>query len=126
MHAFLWLPGVRSTECHPFTIVSTNPVEMVIAAQDGFTKDLHTYAVNNSGKEIRAGLDGPYGYVPDFAAFTRVLCIAGGSGASYTFGAALGLARRLGMGARILVNFVWVVRGLGIVPYFAFMGFVFE
>ncbi|KAF5007524.1 hypothetical protein FDECE_6147, partial [Fusarium decemcellulare] len=34
-HAFLWIPGIRWLETHPFTIANTEPLEFVIAAQDG-------------------------------------------------------------------------------------------
>jgi hypothetical protein len=39
-HCFLWIPGVRATDSHLFTILSTTPFEMVVAAYDGFTRDL--------------------------------------------------------------------------------------
>jgi predicted ferric reductase len=43
-HCFLWIPGVRTLESHPFTITSTKPLELVVAAYDGFTRDLHAVA----------------------------------------------------------------------------------
>ncbi|KAI9732747.1 MAG: hypothetical protein M1818_007481 [Claussenomyces sp. TS43310] len=88
-HAFLWIPGIRALETHPFTMVSTNPVEMVIKAHDGFTKDLHAYAVRHPGGTLRASIDGPYGTLPDFLDFDRIVLVAGGSGASFIFGVAL-------------------------------------
>lgn len=78
-HCFLWIPKIRATETHPFTIVSTKPLELVIAAYDGFTRDLHAFALKNSGVDLKASIDGPYGTVPDFTIYTKVVFIAGGS-----------------------------------------------
>jgi hypothetical protein len=47
-HCFLWILGIRATESHPFTIISTNPLEMVVAAYDGFTHDLLEHAAEES------------------------------------------------------------------------------
>jgi hypothetical protein len=59
-HVFIWIPGVRATESHPFTIVSTSPLEMVVAAYDGFTKDLHACALKNPKKSLIASGICPY------------------------------------------------------------------
>jgi predicted ferric reductase len=112
-HCFLWIPGVRSTESHPFTILSTSPFEMVIAAYDGFTRDLHTKAMENPGQVLRASVDGPYGTVPDFTLYSKVLFIAGGSGASFTCGAAVDLLRKLGRSTATAIEFVWVMKEQG-------------
>jgi len=112
-HCFLWIPGVRATESHPFTILSTTPFEMVVAAYDGFTRDLHTRAMENPGQVLRASVDGPYGTVPDFTLYSKVLFIAGGSGASFTCGTAVNLLRRLGDSTSTTIEFVWVVKQQG-------------
>jgi predicted ferric reductase len=112
-HCFLWIPGVRATESHPFTILSTTPFEMVVAAYDGFTRDLHTHAMENPGKVLKASVDGPYGTVPDFTRYSKVLFIAGGSGASFACGAAVDLLRRLGDSTATAIEFVWVVKEQG-------------
>lgn len=112
-HCFLWIPGVRMAESHPFTIVSSKPLEFVIASCDGFTRDLHTYAQKNPGQALKASIDGPYGTVPDFGNFTKVLFIAGGSGAGYTLGVAADLVRRLGGSLRTVIEIVWVMRERG-------------
>ena len=78
-HCFLWIPKIRATETHPFTILSTKPLELVIAAYDGFTRDLHAFALKNPGVDLKASIDGPYGTVPDFTVYTKVVFIAGGS-----------------------------------------------
>lgn len=113
---FLWIPGIRSTESHPFTIASTNPLELVIASYDGFTKDLHAHALKNPGKTLIASLDGPYGVVPNFTSFTKVLFIAGGSGASFTVGVAVDLLRKLGDSTKTTIVFTWVVKDHGTAP----------
>lgn len=112
-HCFLWIPGVRATECHPFTILSTNPLEMVIAAHDGFTRDLNAHAVKNPGQALKASVDGPYGTIPDFTLYNKVLFIAGGSGASFTCGVAVDLVRKLGDSTATTIEFVWVVKEQG-------------
>lgn len=113
MHIFLYLPAVRKFELHPFTIVAVKPLELVVAARDGFTKDLHAHAVQNPGAEIRASVDGAYGSVPDFRGLSKVLFIAGGSGGSYTAGVAADLLRGLDNESKVAIEFVWVMRHTG-------------
>jgi predicted ferric reductase len=114
-HCFLWLPTIRKFETHPFTIVRTSPnLELVINAYDGFTSDLHNYAVKNPGKSLRASVDGPYGAIPDFASTAdKVILVAGGSGASFTFGVALDAIKRLPASSNTTIDFVWTVREEG-------------
>jgi predicted ferric reductase len=110
-HIFLCIPRIRPFEAHPFTVISTNPLELVVAAQDGFTRDLLSYASANPGAALRVSCDGPYGTLPDFSKFNQVVLIAGGSGASFTFGVALNLikqTRATGHGPKI--HFTWVIR----------------
>jgi predicted ferric reductase len=110
-HVFLWLPKIRATETHPFTILSTNPLELVVSAHDGFTKDLLSFALQNPGSKLRASCDGPYGTLPKFSAFDRVILIAGGSGASFTFGIALDLVRQASTSTtQPIIHFIWVIR----------------
>jgi predicted ferric reductase len=111
-HCFVWIPGVRATECHPFTVVSTKPLQMVVAAYDGFTRDLYNHALENPSQVLKASVDGPYGIVPDFTLYSKVLFIAGGSGASFTCGVALDLLRKLGESSTT-IEFVWVVHEQG-------------
>jgi predicted ferric reductase len=115
-HCFLWIPAVRATECHPFTIVSTKPLEIVAAAYNGFTRDLHKHALANPGKSFKASIDGPYGRVPDFTVYNKILFIAGGSGASFTCGVALDILHKLGDSTLTTIEFVWVVHEQGKSP----------
>lgn len=115
-HCFLWIPRIRAFESHPFTIVSktTNSLELVISAYDGFTNDLHNYAVKNPGATLRASFDGPYGSLPNFAKVAdKIILFAGGSGASFTFGVALDTIRKLKSDSNTTIEFVWSVREQG-------------
>lgn len=109
-HALLWIPRIRLFQTHPFTIASADPLEFVIASHDGFTGALHKYAVENPGARLKASIEGPYGTVPDPWAFETVVLVAGGSGASFTFGLAQALLRRMTSNICRRVVFVWVVK----------------
>ena len=100
-------------ESHPFTIVSATEtsLELVIAAYDGFTDDLHQYALKNPGAVLRASVDGPYGATPNFVKTAdKVILIAGGSGASFTFGVALDMIKKLSESSQTTIDFVWSVK----------------
>jgi predicted ferric reductase len=112
-HCFLWIPGIRMAETHPFTVVSNNSLEFVIAACDGFTSDLHTFALKNPGRSLRASVDGCYGSAPDFTGATKVLLIAGGSGASFSLGVAVDLVHKLGDSRSTVIEVIWAVREPG-------------
>lgn len=109
-HAFLSIPQLRRFQSHPFTISSSSGVEFVIKAQKGFTLDLHKYALKHPGAQLKAYLDGPYGAVPDFGRFNRVVLIAGGSGGAFTFPVATDIARNIGRFNVVSVELVWVIR----------------
>ncbi|KAG6029327.1 hypothetical protein E4U41_000389 [Claviceps citrina] len=109
-HAFLWIPQLRLCQSHPFTVASADPLEFVIASRDGFTGALHKYAVANPGACVKASIEGPYGAVLDVSAFESVVLIAGGSGASFTFGLAQTLSRQRTSTMTRRVVFVWVVK----------------
>lgn len=115
-HCFLWIPKIRAFETHPFTIVDkrTNSLEFVISAYDGFTNDLHDYAVKNPGVALRASIDGPYGAIPNFSETAdKIVLVAGGSGASFTFGVACNIIRSLRDSTKTTIDFVWTVREQG-------------
>ena len=116
-YALLRIRQVRALETHPFTIVSADPLEFVVAAHDGFTRDLHADAVKEPGARLEAGVDGPYGTLPDFSRYDKVVLIAGGSGASFTFAVAVDLVKRLDTNSKMMIEFVWVVREKCKYPY---------
>lgn len=94
-HCFLWIPSVRVSETHPFTIASMEPIEFVVNSHDGFTQDLHRYAVKNPGATVKASVEGPYGTLPDTSEYDKVVLVAGGSGSTFTFGMALNMLKDL-------------------------------
>lgn len=112
-HTFLWLPAIRKFETHPFTIarIQDGGAEFVVAKQDGFTRDLYDFAIRNPGGSIRASVDGPYGYMPDFGSVDKVILLAGGSGASYSAGVAVQLVKTAPV--NVAVEFIWALRDEG-------------
>lgn len=116
-HCFLWIPEIRAFETHPFTIVSKSisSLELVVAEYDGFTNDLHDFAVKHPNASLRSSFDGPYGAVPNFAkAADKVILVAGGSAASFTFGVALDMVRKLNTNLpKPKIEFIWTVREPG-------------
>lgn len=112
-HVFLWIPGVRMLESHPFTLLATEPVaEFVIAARDGFTKQLHKAACKaGPDKSFRAGIEGPYGMTPNPREFDKVVLLAGGSGATFTLALALNWAKVSRLRKhRSTLDFVWTIK----------------
>ncbi|GFP56418.1 ferric/cupric reductase transmembrane component 1 [Trichoderma asperellum] len=92
-HCFLWIPSVRVSETHPFTIAAMDPMEFVVNSHDGFTQDLHRYAVKNPGATVKASVEGAYGTLPDASEYERVVLVAGGSGSTFTFGMVLNMLK---------------------------------
>jgi NAD(P)H-flavin reductase len=113
-HAFLWIPGVRLFQTHPFTLVSNNPAEFIVSAHDGFTKELHALALKDPKAMRRAAIEGPYGNVPSTANFDKVLLIGGGSGATFTLAMAMDWLRKNKHGeGNQMLDFVWAVKSKG-------------
>lgn len=93
-HAVLYIPRIRATETHPFSLLSNKPAEFVVNARDGFTRSLHEKALASQGQKFRAAFEGPYGQPPAVLDFDRVLIIAGGSGATFCLSLALAWVRQ--------------------------------
>ncbi|KAJ5916206.1 hypothetical protein N7504_000221 [Penicillium tannophilum] len=110
-HAFLWMPSIRLLETHPFTMVSTNPVEFLIRQYDGYTHDLYKLAHERPGCVVKCSVDGGYGQVPNFMDFDKIILVAGGSGATFTFAIAIDLLRQCAA-ANVTksIDFIWTVR----------------
>ncbi|KGO45244.1 FAD-binding 8 [Penicillium expansum] len=117
-HAFLWVPAIRWVESHPFTLVSSNPSEFVIRVYDGFTRDLYKAAQEAPGRSLRCSVDGAYGQVPNFKVFDKVVLVAGGSGASFTFAIALDLIEASNKAVKS-IDFIWIVRNQESLEWFA-------
>lgn len=110
-HCSLWIPSVRLFETHPLAILSTNPLEFVLASYDGFTGDLYQAALQKT--TVWASVHGPYGASLDISGCDKVVFIAGGSGASFTFALATELLKKVGDSTKPLIEFVWVIRQQG-------------
>lgn len=109
-HCFLWIPKIRFFETHPFTIAATDPMEFVIASYDGFTNELHQYATRHPGVSLKASVDGSYGTFPAVDDCDKMILVAGGSGASFTFGTALNALQKMKADDRKTIIFVWIVK----------------
>ena len=120
-HVFLYVPGIRAWQNHPFTLLASQPAEFVIAGRDGFTRALHEAACRTGPKsKFRAAIEGPYGRVPDVRKYDKVVLVAGGSGATFTIALALCWARNLrSRKHKSTLDFVWVVRSTCESPRFA-------
>ncbi|CAG7974986.1 unnamed protein product [Penicillium nalgiovense] len=117
-HAFLWVPALRWAESHPFTLLSSDPSEFVIRVYDGFTRDLYKAAQEFPGISLRCSIDGAYGQIPNFKVFEKVVLVAGGSGASFTFAIALDLIEASNKAVKS-IDFIWVVRHRESLEWFA-------
>ncbi|KAI1653320.1 ferric reductase NAD binding domain-containing protein [Daldinia decipiens] len=110
-HCYVWLPRIRTFETHPFTIVASEPMELIINTYSGFTRALHQYALNNPGARLKVSVEGPYGTLPDPMDFDRVVLVAGGSGATFTFGMAADMLARMSEDSKQRIDFIWAVKG---------------
>jgi predicted ferric reductase len=112
-HCFVWIPAIRMFETHPFTIHGSSPVEFTVKACNGFTGDLHKYALANPGAVVKASIDGPYGTFPDPMEFDKIVLIAGGGGATFTFGLAVNVLERMNDDSPKNIVFIWSVKKHG-------------
>ena len=110
-HCSLWVPSVRLIETHPVAVLSTDPLEFVFASYDGFTGDL--YRTSLKKKTVWASVHGSYGSSIDFTNLDKLVFIAGGSGASFTFALAMKLLKSGDNSTKPAIEFVWVVRHQG-------------
>ncbi|KAL7786264.1 ferric reductase NAD binding domain-containing protein [Trichoderma ceciliae] len=119
-HCFLWIPSIRTCETHPFTIASMDPLEFVVSSHDGFTQDLHQYAMKNPGATVKASVEGPYGTLPNASEYERVVLVAGGSGSTFTFGMALNMLKDMSAEQQQKkITFIWVVKYQSHLTWFA-------
>lgn len=112
-HCFVWLPKIRLFETHPFTIVTNSPTELIVNSYSGFTRDLAKYARENPGALLKVSLEGPYGTFPDPFDFDKVVLLAGGSGASFTFGMASNMLQKMTAESDKQIEFIWAVKERG-------------
>ncbi|KAI1737075.1 ferric reductase NAD binding domain-containing protein [Xylaria scruposa] len=110
-HCYVWLPHIRTFETHPFTIVATEPLELIINSYSGFTRDLHKHASKNPGAQLKVSVEGPYGTFPDPMEYDKVVLVAGGSGATFAIGLAADMLRRMSPDSTKQVELIWATRG---------------
>lgn len=92
-------------------MVSTDPVEFLIRQYDGYTHDLYKLAHEKPGCVVRCSVDGGYGQVPNFMDFDKIILVAGGSGATFTFAIAISLIRQFAAAnVTVSIDFIWTVR----------------
>ncbi|KAM0552461.1 hypothetical protein ACHAPJ_008022 [Fusarium lateritium] len=111
-HVFLWVPKLRLFQTHPFTIVSSSSsgLEMVIKSHNGFTKLCHDFPLNEVQNPLWASVEGPYGSPPDVTLYDKVVLVAGGSGATFTFGLASTFLGQLEDDSKKSMSSLWSVR----------------
>ncbi|KAI1428595.1 ferric reductase NAD binding domain-containing protein [Xylaria sp. FL1777] len=117
-HCYVWLPHIRAFETHPFTIVATEPLELIINTHSGFTRDLHRYAHQNPGASLTVSVEGPYGTFPDPMEYDKVVLVAGGSGATFTVGLAADMIQRMHLDSAKQIEFIWVSRNRDNIDWF--------
>ncbi|KAJ5924415.1 hypothetical protein N7466_008602 [Penicillium verhagenii] len=110
-HAFIWMPSIRFLETHPFTMISADPVELLVRQYDGYTHELYKFAHEQPGRTVRCSMDGGYGQVPNFMNFDKIILVAGGSGATFTIAIAIDLLSRCAA-ANVTkqIDFIWTVK----------------
>ncbi|KAL5086977.1 hypothetical protein Trisim1_008540 [Trichoderma cf. simile WF8] len=119
-HCFLWIPSIRTCETHPFTIAAMDPLEFVVNSHDGFTQDLHQYALKHPGATVKASVEGSYGTLPDTSEYDRVVLVAGGSGSTFTFGMALNMLKNVASTQlEKKITFIWMVKYESHLKWFA-------
>ncbi|KAI3576560.1 hypothetical protein IWW34DRAFT_668043 [Fusarium oxysporum f. sp. albedinis] len=111
-HCFLWIPRLQLYENHPFTIVSNDSsgLELVMKSHEGFTKAVGGFASRNPRANLWASIDGPYGSLPDVGNYDKLILIAGGSGAAFTFGVMNRIMMQREKLAIQSIEFVWAVK----------------
>ncbi|CAK7227140.1 hypothetical protein SEUCBS140593_006477 [Sporothrix eucalyptigena] len=122
-HVLMWIPRIRCFEMHPFTIIDTEAAngttEFVVKSYNGFTRKLHAYATANPGAKMWAAAEGPYGTFPDPMEYDKIILIAGGSGASYTFGLVGNMLERMDAQSTKNIVFIWTAKTQETLTWFA-------
>ncbi|WYZ44775.1 hypothetical protein EsH8_VIII_000091 [Colletotrichum jinshuiense] len=119
-HCYVWIPRIHLYESHPFTIVSNGPsgLELVMKSRQGFTKSVGSYAARHPGRTAWASVEGPYGSIPDTENYDKLIFIAGGSGAAFTFGLMNRILNYSDIPAHQSIEFVWAVKRIEHLSWF--------
>ncbi|PTB64960.1 hypothetical protein BBK36DRAFT_1177949 [Trichoderma citrinoviride] len=124
-HYFLCFPESSIWQSHPFTPFNIAQVQnglvkhsYIIRAKGGETKNVAQICANKLVSTAHTGvrtisviLTGPYGVnaMEDFEPHSNVVCIAGGTGVSFTLPVMLSLSRsRITMKRKL--RFIWIIR----------------
>ncbi|KAF5021915.1 hypothetical protein F66182_6063 [Fusarium sp. NRRL 66182] len=114
-YCLLWIPKIRPCESHPFTIVNNGPfgLELIMKSHQGFTKAVGDFATRHPLSSAWASIDGPYGSLPETDKYDKLVFIAGGSGAAFTFGVMNRLMEHSERLRHQSCEFIWAVRRKG-------------
>lgn len=121
-YCFLWIPQIRLLESHPFTIVSNGPMglELVMKSHRGFTGAVGQFASRHPRRTVWASIDGPYGSLPATDCYDKLVLIAGGSGAAFTFGLINHIMSQSDEPRPQAIEFVWAVKHKGMCIFYSF------
>ncbi|KAF4820095.1 Ferric/cupric reductase transmembrane component 1 [Colletotrichum siamense] len=111
-HCFLWIPRIHPYENHPFTVVNNDSagLELVMKSHQGFTRRVDEFSRSHPNRTAWASVDGPYGSLPDTESYDKLVLVAGGSGAAFTFGLMNRMMSRYDRVKAQSVDFIWTVR----------------
>ncbi|KAK2738353.1 ferric reductase transmembrane component 5 [Colletotrichum kahawae] len=111
-HCFLWIPRIHPYENHPFTVVNNDSagLELVMKSHQGFTRRVDEFSRSHFNRTAWASVDGPYGSLPDTESYDKMVLVAGGSGAAFTFGLMNRMMSRYDRVKAQSVDFIWTVR----------------
>lgn len=108
--ARLYIPGIKSWQRHPFSLVSNDPATFIVKARRGFTRDLYDAARSKEEiVQLRASIEGPYGGMVDLNSYDKVILIAGGSGISFTISVAMAWLRA-SQQSKGTLDLVWSIK----------------
>lgn len=116
-HIYLGFPSLEKLRINPFSIANPHPhtdkkIHLVARTLSGTTAILSNLA--KAPQPTPLLLEGPYGSsakFPDFAAYDRILFVAGGVGATFTLPIYTNILQRAARGEPMpATRFVWTVR----------------
>lgn len=115
LYYYVWIPAVSLLQTHPFTVIAPNQdgLELVTKARGGFTSVAYEMAVKHPGKAFWASVDGPYGLLPEVKLYDKIILIAGGSGAAFTFGLMNRMREELEDTQKTPIEFMWTIQKIG-------------
>ncbi|KAI8197948.1 hypothetical protein KHU50_009135 [Colletotrichum sp. SAR 10_65] len=104
----------------PVVMSFTAGLELVMKSHQGFTRRVDEFSRRHSNRTAWASVDGPYGSLPDPESYDKLVLVAGGSGAAFTFGLMNRMMSRYDRVKTQSVDFIWTVRQSGWFSKFMF------